>query len=90
MGLRHDIARAGNLMGDRTPEEVGILVADVTNLDYLRIIDEKRFLRSRYTGPPISVSSVSQEYNDWLLKYVLRHDVLLRGAVGKPPPPPCA
>lgn len=89
-GLRQDITRADNLMGDRTSEESESLVVDVVTLDYLSIMDEKRFLRSRYTGPQIPPSGMSQEYNDWLLKYVLRPAVPLGGAVDRPPPSPYA
>lgn len=89
-GLRQDITRADNLMGDRTSEESESLVVDVVTLDYLSIMDEKRFLRSRYTGPQIPPSGMSQEYNDWLLKYVSRPDVPLGRAVDRPPPSPYA
>ncbi|KAK1673083.1 hypothetical protein BDP55DRAFT_634319 [Colletotrichum godetiae] len=86
MGLRQDIAQADNLMGERTPEESESLVVDITTLDYLRIMNEKRFLRSRYTGPPIPLPDMSQEYQDWPSKYVFREDVPF--STKRPPPPP--
>ncbi|KXH46142.1 hypothetical protein CSAL01_13154 [Colletotrichum salicis] len=86
MELRQDIARADNLMGERTPEESESLLMDITNLDYSRIMDEKRFLRSRYIGPPIPLPGMSQECQDWLSKCIFRKDVPF--SVKKPPPPP--
>ncbi|GKT59086.1 hypothetical protein ColTof4_12622 [Colletotrichum tofieldiae] len=74
MGLRQDITRADNLLGDRKPKEYEHLVVDITSPHYLRIMDEKRFLGLRYTGPPVPMP-MSQEHTDWLNNVLLRPDV---------------
>ncbi|KAF0330905.1 hypothetical protein GQ607_001774 [Colletotrichum asianum] len=73
MRLRQDITRADNMLGDRKPEEYEHLVVDVTNPQYLSIIDEKRFLGYRYTGPSVQMS-MSQEHA-YLLSNVLTLDI---------------
>ncbi|KAF4926506.1 hypothetical protein CGCVW01_v002953 [Colletotrichum viniferum] len=68
-----DITWADNMLGDRKPEEYEYLVVDITNPQYLSIIDEKRFLGYRYTGPPVQMS-MSEEHA-YLLSNVLTLDV---------------
>lgn len=43
MGLRQDITRADNMMGDKKPDEYEHLAVDTTKPQYLSIMYEKRF-----------------------------------------------
>ncbi|KAL0939602.1 uncharacterized protein CTRU02_206212 [Colletotrichum truncatum] len=71
MGLREDIAKADNLLGDRKPEEYENLVVDISNPHCLTVMDDKRFLGTRYTGAPVPIDT-SQEYMDWFNKVLVR------------------
>ncbi|EQB46308.1 hypothetical protein CGLO_14649 [Colletotrichum gloeosporioides Cg-14] len=55
MGLRQDTTRADNMMGDRKPEEYEHLVVNISNPQYLSIMDEKRYLGYRHTAPPVQM-----------------------------------
>ncbi|KAF4847016.1 hypothetical protein CGCSCA4_v005810 [Colletotrichum siamense] len=72
MGLRQEITRADNMLGDRKPEEYEHLEVDTTNPQNLSIMDEKRFLGYRYTGLPAQMP-MSEEHA-YLLSNVLTLD----------------
>ncbi|KAF5526494.1 hypothetical protein CGCA056_v002950 [Colletotrichum aenigma] len=75
IGLRQDIARADNMMGDRKSEEYEHLVVYITNPQDLSIMDERRLLGCRYTCPPVQMP-MSQEHA-YLPSNVLTLDVPL-------------